>query len=661
MTIAARNVLSLSLLSLSLAAIGLGAVSCNSSPQATAPTPQATPAAAVARPAFVEPSTTAYSLKSHYNKQIHRIPMRDGVHLMTIVLTPKDTSRTYPILMNRTPYSIGPYGENEFPDAQGSLAAFASDGFILVRQDVRGRYMSEGTFVNMTPHKENKSGQSDIDESTDTFDTVDWLVKNVPGNNGRVGQWGVSYPGFYSSAGMIDAHPALKAVSPQAPIADWFFDDFYHHGAFFLPHFFGFFYGFGTERPAPVSGGWRAFNWPTPDGYRFFLDMGPMSNIDAQHYKGTVAFWNDIVAHPTYDAFWQSRNILPHLKNVAPSVMTVGGWFDAEDLYGAINTYQAIEKQNPSIYNILVMGPWGHGDWSRRDGSVHGDLTFGTGISGSYQQNIELPFFRAALKDGVSPKLPEAYIFDTGANQWRTFDHWPPKETGERPLYFQPGRRLAFDVPPAIAAAADTFVSDPAIPVPYTEHVSTGMVREYMSEDQRFASRRPDVLVYQTEPLATDMTLAGPITAELFVSTTGTDADWVVKLIDVFPGDAKENLAPQVPSAMNPMRKLGDYQMMVRSEVIRGRYRNSYSAPEPFTPGAVTAVKLPLQDVLHTFKAGHRIMVQVQSTWFPLVDRNPQKYVPNIFKATPEDFIKATHSVHRSPASASRLRVGVLP
>lgn len=607
-----------------------------------------------------------FVVKDHYTKAEHKVPVRDGTHLFTQVLSPKDTSHTYPILMIRTPYSVGPYGADTYPEFAGSMEAVAKAGFILVRQDVRGKYMSEGEFVNMTPHRHKKAGPKDVDESTDTYDTIDWLLKNVSNHNGKVGQWGISYPGFYSAAGMIDAHPALKAVSPQAPIADWYFDDFYHHGALFLPHCFNFFSGFGKARPGPTTGGQPGFTHPTQDGYQFFLDLGPLKNVNEKYFKGEIGFWNDMVAHPAYDSFWQEKNILPHLKKVAPAVMVVGGWFDAEDLYGALNTYQAIEKQNPGVFNVLVMGPWVHGGWGRTDGDSLGNIDFGGKSSDFYREHIELPFFNHFLKDGVwaGGELPEASVFETGTNQWRSFDHWPPKEVKERTLYMHAGGRLSFDPPSAGGggaasagkggAAFDEFVSDPAKPVPFTEAISTGMTREYMTDDQRFASRRPDVLSWKTEILSEDLTLAGPITADLVVSTTGTDADWVVKLIDVFPDDA-----PDGPT-MEKGRHLSGYEMMVRSEAFRGRYRESYEHPKPFASGQPTKVAVPLQDVLHTFKKGHRVMVQVQSTWFPIMDRNPQKYVENIFKADENDFIKATHRVYRGAGTASAVRVGVM-
>jgi putative CocE/NonD family hydrolase len=595
-------------------------------------------------------------VRAHYTKSEYRIPMRDGVHLFTSVYIPKDASRPYPILMRRTPYSCAPYGENTYPDAIGPSREIMEAGYIIVYQDVRGCYLSEGEFDNMTPHIPVKQGTAEIDESSDTYDTIEWLLANLPNHNGRVGLWGISYPGFYAAASMIDAHPALKASSPQAPIADWWYDDFHHHGAFFLPHAFGFLHTFGQARPEPTTRrNGPLFDFPTPDGYRFYLDMGPLSNANDRYFKHRIAFWDSIVAHPDYDAYWQARNLLPHLNNVAPAVMTVGGWFDAEDLYGALNIYRSIEAKNPGIFNVLVMGPWSHGGWSRGSGEVLGDVPFGSATSEFYRAQIEFPFFQHYLKDEGDGNLPEAYVFETGADRWRTFDAWPPAGTALRALYVQEGGRLDWSAPTTALEQYDEYVSDPDKPVPHTPQIHLGMNQPYMTDDQRFAARRPDVLTYQTGVLDADVTLAGPVIAELWVSTSGTDSDWVVKLIDVFPGDAPDH------EGLRPYEHMGDFQMMVRSEVIRGRFRNSDEHPEPFVPDQPTLVRLPLQDVLHTFQRGHRIMVQVQSTWFPLVDRNPQKYVDNIYLAKEEDFIKATQRIYRSRRHPTRLQVGVLP
>jgi putative CocE/NonD family hydrolase len=617
-------------------------------------------AIAMATGCFVEPSgqtDSAQYILDNYTKREYRIPMRDGVTLFTAIYAPKDDSESYPFLMRRTPYCICPYGEGEYPEGLGPSELLAREKFIFVLQDVRGRFMSEGEFVNMTPHIDEKRSERDIDESSDTYDTIEWLLENVPNNNGKVGMWGISYPGFYAAASMIDAHPALAAVSPQAPIADWWFDDFHHHGAFFLPHTFGFFWVFGLPRDGLISEWPRdRFDFGTPDGYQFYLDLGPMKNINERYYNGEIPFWNATSEHPNYDEFWQARNIVPHLNDVAPAVMTVGGWYDAEDLYGPLAIYRSIEEKNPGAFNMLVEGPWRHGGWARDDGDSLSYVRFGSETSLFYRERIELPFFNHFLKGKGSLDLPEAYMFETGENRWRTFDEWPPAGLEDRDLYMGNGGVLSFAGPTSGAQGWDEFVSDPAKPVPYTPDIALGMTREYMVDDQRFASRRPDVLVYQTGVLEDDITLAGPLVADLWVSTSGTASDWIVKLIDVFPSDMPEHEG--TPRGVY----MGGFQMMVRSEVIRGRFRNSYEHPEPFVPNQPTQVVLPLQDVLHTFKSGHRIMVHVQSTWFPLVDRNPHNYVENIYtEADEDDFIAATQRVYRSSGYPSRLRVGVLP
>ncbi len=605
-------------------------------------------------PAELLAERNAEHIRASYTKFEHRVPMRDGKRLHTAIYVPNDRSKDYPFLLFRTPYSCSPYGADRYRKSLGPDMRFVRDGYIFVYQDVRGRFMSEGEYVNMTPHVARKAGPEDIDESTDTFDTIEWLLANVDDHNGRVGQWGISYPGFYTIAGAIDSHPALKAVSPQAPIADWFWDDFHHHGAFFLPHGFNFLSRFGVPRPEPTTESPPRFHHGTPDGYRFFLDLGPLRNVNDEHFHGKIPFWNQLVQHPNYDEFWQSRNILPHLKGVRCAVMTVGGWFDAEDLYGPLKVYREVERNNPGTFNVLVMGPWDHGGWGRRDGDALGNVRFGFKTSEFYRERILYPFFREHLQGVGEAQLPEAWVFETGANRWRTFAAWPPDSVVEQSLYPRAGGGLSSAPPTEAGPAFDEFVSDPAKPVPFTEATAIGMTREYMTDDQRFAARRPDVLAYRTDVLESDTTLAGPLQADLWVSTSGTASDWIVKLIDVLP-DSAEDPEP------NPRGvRMGGYQMMVRSEVIRGRFRDSYEHPEPFVPDRPTRVTLELQDVLHTFKRGHRIMIQIQSTWFPLVDRNPQKFVPNIFEATEDDFIKATQRVHRSKEHATRLRIGVL-
>ncbi|WNG19381.1 CocE/NonD family hydrolase [Cystobacter fuscus] len=623
---------------------------------------------ALTAPAWAQPPRASPSvderaayLRANYSKFEYRVPVRDGTKLFTSVYVPNDASpsKRYPVLLVRTPYSVAPYGTDRYPARLGPTAAYEKEGFIFVFQDVRGQHMSEGTFVNMRPHLAAKKGPKDTDESTDTYDTIEWLVKNVPGNNGRVGQWGISYPGYYTSAGAIDSHPALKAISPQAPIADWFWDDMHRHGAFNLVLAFNFFSGFGLPRPQPTdSEEWKRFEHGTPDAYQFFLELGPLGNADTRYFKGDVAFWKDLAAHPNYDAFWQSRNLLPHLKNIKAAVLVVGGWFDTEDLYGPLRTYAAIEKQNPGISNSLLMGPWIHGGWMRTDGSSLGDADFGFPTSPLYQE-LGFTFFKHHLKGGEAPALSEATLFETGANRWRRFDTWPPKAVREQRLYFQPKGALAFQAPSATGESFDEYVSDPARPVPYTQELTTGWAKNYMTEDQRFAAHRPDVLVYQTAPLEKDLTLAGPLEADLWVSTTGSDADWVVKLIDVNPGKLP-GASPGHDEGPGSIDR-GHQQTLVRGEPFRGRFRESYSQPKAFTPGEVTRVRFTINDVLHTFKRGHRVMIQVQSSWFPFIDRNPQTFVPNIFEAKEEDFVRAFHRVHHTAQHPSSLKVGVLP
>lgn len=590
----------------------------------------------------------------NYDKREVMVKMRDGVELFTTIYSPKSNAREFPILLFRTPYSVRPYGEN-YKKKLGPSMAYTKEKFIFVYQDVRGRFMSEGDYVNMTPHVANKK-KKQVDESTDTYDTIEWLLKHVDNHNGKVGQWGISYPGFYTAAGAIDGHDALVAVSPQAPIADWFWDDFHHNGAFFLPHSFNFISVFGQPRRGQTKKWGPRFKHGTKDGYRWFLEeMGPLSN--ANTFLGdSIAFWNEMAKHPNYDEFWKKRNILPHLKNIKAAVLTVGGWFDAEDLYGPLSIYQTIEKNNPDIDNMLVMGPWVHGGWNRTDGTSLGDVWFGDDPKSSkyYHDEIELPFFNYYLKGKKGFEKTEARVFDTGLNKWREFEQWPPVNLEVKHMYFRADRGLSFQSA-GTGGSFDEFVSNPDSPVPFTQKIAIGMPKTYMVEDQRFASRRPDVLVYQTEPLSEEMTLAGGIMAHLKVSTTGTAADWIVKLIDVYP-DNHENFPHNDKDVV-----MGGYQQMVRSEVIRGRFRNSFEKPEPFVSGEMADINLKLQDVLHTFKKGHRLMIQVQSTWFPLVDRNPQTYVDNIFEAKEEDFVEAIHRVYRTSNAASGIEVKILP
>lgn len=579
-------------------------------------------------------------LHQNYYKREVMIPMRDGVQLFTSIYLPKDQTRQYPIMLRRTPYSCAPYGAGVFSDRIQNMAMVRA-GYIFVFQDVRGRYMSEGVFEDVRPHNPQKKTAKDVDEASDTYDTVDWLVKNLPNNNGRVGVWGISYPGFYATMAILANHPAIKAVSPQAPVTDWFIgDDFHHNGAFMLMDAFSFYSGFGKPRPEPTMQGSPGFSdWKTPDNYDFYLRAGALRNFSEKLGMKNIPFWNDLMAHPDYDAWWQARNPRPHLKNIRPAVLTVGGLFDAEDCWGAWNLYKAIEGQNPAAAsNRIVMGPWVHGGWARTGGERLGNVVFGQKTSPYYQENIELPFFEYYLKDKGSLALPEASIFLTGANRWEQYTQWPPQNARPTRYFFQPDRGLG-NRPPQAGNNYHEYVSDPAHPVPYTEDVHLNRTREYMCDDQRFAARRPDVVTFTTAPLSEATTVTGTVVADLWVSTTGTDADFVVKLIDVYPDTmrGRENGVP-----------LGGYQMLVRGEIFRGRYRNSFEKPEAFTPNTPTQVKFELPDVAHTFLPGHRIMIQVQSSWFPLADRNPQQFI-DIYQARDEDFIKAMHRIYCTP------------
>ena len=606
----------------------------------------ALPAAAQAQPRAQDSA----AVRQNYVKLDRRIRMRDGVQLYTVIYVPRDAAagKTYPILMTRTPYSAGPYGENHYRgNGPGPSRELSEEKYIFVYQDVRGRYLSEGQFEEMTPAlpagaKAGSGSSAPHDESTDTFDTIEWLLKNLPNNNGRVGMMGISYPGFYASVALPSAHPALKAVSPQAPVTDEFLgDDARHKGAFFLLDNFDFTNYFDVPRPKPVASYEPLFKFETKDAYKFFLALGPIKNANGpKYFNNRARIWNEYQQHETYDAYWQARNIRTALTGVKPAVLVVGGWFDAEDLYGALNTYQAIEKQNPGTPNRLVMGPWTHGAWARPDWSKFGPLNFGSNTAEYFRQTLETPFFNFYLKDKGTFNPAEATVFNTGTNEWKTYPAWPPAPVEARILYLQPEKGLDFKAPAAVPAAKPTeYLSDPANPVPYTDGIHGGRNNQYVMEDQRFASKRPDVLTFRGEPLAQALTVAGPLTADLWVSTSGTDADFIVKVIDEQPDGT---------------------QRLVRAEVMRGRFRNSFSKPEAFVPNQPTEVKYELPDVLHTFAAGHRLMVQVQSTWFPLVDRNPQTFVP-IATAEAKDFQKATIKVYHDAGHPSAVRVSVLP
>ncbi|WP_378187252.1 CocE/NonD family hydrolase [Aquimarina sp. W85] len=578
-----------------------------------------------------------YDVKAQYTKTEVDIAMRDGIKLHTTIYSPKDTSKKYPILMHRTPYSSKPYGADQFRSKIGPNEFLMKEGNIIVYQDVRGRWMSEGKYDNMRAYIPNKKGKQ-VDEASDTYDTIEWLINNVENTNKKVGVWGISYPGFYATYSLLDAHPALKAVSPQACIGDFFFDDFHHNGAYLLSYWRATAV-FGYQKEEPVKESWYEFpKLESQDQYQFFLDAGPLSTLD-QYYKEDNEFWTQLKEHPNYDEFWQKRGIIQHLKDIKPAVMVVGGLFDAEDLYGPFETYKNIEKKSDN-YNIMVFGPWSHGDWARtKKRQAVGNVYFGDDISLNYQKNIETKFFNNFLKgEGTANTgLSEIQIFDTGKKEWNSFEVWPPKSSVKKTLYLSNDQKLKEKA----GEGAVDFISDPAKPVPYSEDIKMVFTpRKYMTDDQRFAARRPDVLVFETSVLKEDMTLSGEILAKLQVATTGTDADWVVKIIDVYPNDVKDTEETQ------DHLKMSNYHMMVRSEVMRGRFRNGFEKPEPFEPNKKTAVTIKLQDVHHTFKKGHKMQVQVQSTWFPLIDRNPQTFVPNIFKASASDFTKQTHTIY---------------
>jgi hypothetical protein len=574
---------------------------------------------------------------TNYTKKEVLIPMRDGVKLFTSLYIPKDQTEKHPLLVTRTPYSCAPYGENKFTGIwRGPRKYFAKENYIIIQQDVRGRWMSEGNFVDVRPYIPNKLTKNDVDESSDTFDTIDWLIKNIENNSGNVGVYGTSYPGFYAAMAALSNHPALKAVSPQAPVTDWFIgDDFHHNGALMVMDAFGFYSGFGKPRPKPTTEGPEGFNFPIQDNYEFFLRNGTLPQL-SKLMGDSIAFWNDLMTHPTYSDWWKNRNDRNYVQNISSKIPTliVGGLFDAEDCWGAWNLYKAIEAKSKNK-NQLVMGPWYHGQWGTKDGTHLGNVSFGSNTSDWYQQNIELPFFNYYLKGkGTIENISEATIFFSGENQWRKFTEWPSVKIESRDLFLTANGGLSYFINKMAPLSSYTeYISDPAKPVPYTEDVHMGRTREYMTDDQRFAARRPDVLVYQTPILKEDLTLAGTVFADLMVSISGTDADFVVKIIDVFPDDFKYT--------EHDAYTMNGYQMLVRGEVMRGKFRNSFEKPEAFISGKPTQVKFALPDIAHTFKKGHRMMIQIQSSWFPLVDRNPQKFT-DIYHATETDFQKAS-------------------
>jgi len=602
-------------------------------------------------------------IRAHYTKYEYRIPMRDGKHLFTAVYVPKDAAGgPYPFLMERTPYNVGPYGEDQYPKHLGPSEEFEKSGYIFVYQDVRGRWMSEGEFQEMRPHIDNKKSPQDVDDASDTYDTIEFLLKHVPNNNGKAGIWGISYPGFYTSASMIDSHPALVAASPQAPMTDLFLgDDGYHGGAFMLAANFGFYNFFRPQAQPQTPKPTIPFDFGTPDTYQFYLKAGNIANLDKFYLKGSNWLFSDQAKHTTYDSYWQARDLSRHMKNIHCAVLVVGGWYDAEDLSGPYRTFYATSKLNPETPTTLVEGPWVHGGWAVGEGSHLGDVQFNAKTSEYFRANIQFPFFEHYLK-GKGAAQPKAIVFETGTNVWRSFDAWPPKAATPKMLYLHAGGKLSFD-PPTEAQSKDEYVSDPNHPVPFVGYTTDTVPQRYMVDDQRFASTRTDVLVYETDPLEDDITIAGPISPKLKIASTGTDSDFDVKLIDVYPDNYPD---PENASRGNkrildaPPLHMGGYQQLVRGEPFRAKFRNSWEKPEPLVPGKTADIDFTMPDLFHTFRRGHRIMVQVQSSWFPLTDRNPQIFadIPN---AAPEQFTKATEQVFHQKDAASGVEVLVLP
>ncbi len=602
------------------------------------------------------PSNRIGYIERHYRKAEQRIPMRDGVRLFTQVFGPIDASEPHPIILVRTPYGIPPYGE-AFRGGLFPGLYYAKENYIIALQDIRGMSMSEGTFEYTRPYIKNKASASDVDESSDAYDTIEWLLKNVPGHNGKVGVWGSSYPGFTAAMAAIDAHPAVRAVSPQAPMADLFLgDDGHHNGALYLAHVANYLYTMGQVRKAPTSEPVAKLSFPTSDGYLFYLRMGPLKSLTEKLFDPANKPWRELMAHESYDAYWKEKSIYQYLRGLRPAILVVGGWYDGEDLLGTLQTYRTIERNNPGLPNSLVMGPWTHSRWNFLAGGTEDRGVFAFSSTRAYfQEKIELPFFNRYLKGRKTDEIPEAVVFETGTDQWRTYPVWPPAEAKDRKLFLAGSDGAALDQAPRTADAGyDEFVSDPDKPVPYTLQTTPRYNPDYFVEDQRFAASRPDVLVYTTPALIEDVTIAGPIKAELYVSTTGTDADWVVKVIDVYPDDARD------PKSNPKGVRMGGYQRLVRGDVIRGKFRNSFEKPEPFVPGRIAKVEFELPDVPHAFLKGHRIMVQVQSSWFPLFDRNPQTFV-NIRTAEEKDFRKATHRVYRTRQYPSGVTFKALP
>jgi len=605
-------------------------------------------------------AAAAEAVKAKYRKLEVKIPMRDGVKLFTSIYVPRDSSAAHPILMDRTPYGVAPYGPEAYRTSLGPSGnpKFADAGFIFVYQDARGRYKSEGAYTEMTPHKDVK-GPKDVDESTDSYDTIDWLIKNIPHNNGRVGIYGTSYPGFYTTASCIDPHPALKACEPGAPMTDlWMGDDLFHNGAFMLAANFDFYQGYGRTPRSDTLGPDPRYERPNEggDAYKFFLDLGPIGPGSRKWLPPTTApLWDVVMHHPAYDDYWQARDISRHVKRV-PAMLEVGGYYDAEDLAGPWRTFRGVEKLSPGADNHIAIGPWSHGGWSRGEGNAHGSLRWPLSTGPWFRDSVELPFFMHYLAGTPAVSLPKVLVYRTGGERWDRYDSWPPKNANAKSLYLLPGGKLGWEKPAAGSKPFEEYVSDPSKPVPVAERVgNSGMPREYMTGDQRFASKRADVLTFTSDPLTDDVTISGPVAPVLHVATSGTDADFVVKLIDVFPDNA-----PNWPGDTSGFVVAG-YQQLVRGEPFRGRYRRDPAKPVAFVPNQPDSLRYAMPDINHTFKKGHRIMVQIQSSWFPLTDRNPQTFVPNIFEAKPSDFKSASMRVYHTAAQSSRLEVRVLP
>lgn len=584
----------------------------------------------------------------NFNKTEAMITMRDGLKLYTTIYAPKDMREPLPIMFLRTPYGIdGAAGR-----FAGSYKELVDEGYIFAFQDIRGKFKSEGQFVMQRPPRSDRQNPKAIDEGTDAYDTIDWLIKNVPNNNGRVGMLGVSYDGWLTVMSLIEPHPALKAASPQASPADMYMgDDFHHNGAFRLSY--GFEYAAMMEAAKDV----QQFKFDKYDTYEWYLNLGSLANANTKYLQDKIPTWNDYVNHPNYDSFWQKQAAAQYLKQVHLPTLNVAGWWDQEDFYGPLKIYSELEKKDSKAMNYLVVGPWNHGGWNRALGDQLGKVKFGNPTSKYFREKIQAPFFAYHLKGKGTAEHPEAITFQTGANVWKTYDSWPPRQAVQRNLYFQDGARLSFDVPTAgDAKAFDSYVSDPANPVPYrprpiepTYYAAGSGWSTWLLEDQRFVNNRPDVLVWQSDPLKEDVTITGNIFAHLFASTTGTDSDWVVKLIDVYPEEYPQDI------------KMGGYQLMIANDVFRGRFRKSFEKPEAIVANQVNEYTVDLHASDHRFLKGHKIMVQVQSTWFPIIDRNPQKFVENIFNAKDADYQKATQRIFRSKQFPSHIKLSVMP